>query len=697
MSDQQSAASGDERFTKRSQTIPLRPLLGIHQNVSPTLVPKGAFRDLEGWVVSDIGLIRRSGFQLIEEEPPDIIRWDYLDSFIDDNGKKITFGIGSGVFYTIAGDGFSPSPNTYDTGTASASTTSRLITGTVGTTFWESEGGLARGDTITFTGSGLTYTIDTVGGDESITVLEIPDAIETDEAYVINRLMTPAADWAIQVVRLDRILYIVTGKNTVMCFDLDNPGKVNTWFEQLGGTVPPTPNFIPKCIAVFKNRIWTGNIFSDQDGIWHPTRVSWTPILNPLNFAPDALFTDLVTIGGEIGCVRELGNLLMVYFEFGVQFGRETQIPGDTFPLGFDIAETGRRGVLQPNAVTPARGGHFYVSTDNIYYISQNLQVTPVADEVKEGLFGPNVDKAHYKIMNFYEAEGIAVASTERAGEYDTIWAFNFDQKEWGKFSIVADYVAVFALGSRETYANYPDGQIYGADPNSPCGEYDWLPPDYTTRDPATQYFNQYLVQSWNGGTDMSNGWADIGADPTPPVGPYTPYTTVPLYSVDPPGTDADSHVFTNYTFCKSIYGGSSNISANDRFYITGGRYIYVYTFDKATDQGGSSIQAIMETGDFDLGLADTYKTWYQIAIRVSNRAPQRITYKVSTSDDSGLSWYNMGNLVIPEGGKEGRCNFLHTGSATRFRLTATSDVIQYLVTELTLNVRLKSRQFSDF
>ena len=684
MSDQ-----ADQRATKRSQTIPLRPLLGIHRDVSPTLIPKGAFFDVEGFLPSDTGLIRRFGFSAIDRIFPDITSWEYLNSFIDDNGGKVTFGIGGGKFWVASGDTFVNVPCEYPNVTSPAGTTaatiagSRTITGV--STEWKTLGGFVKGDTIYIDGTGETLRIEQVVDDLTITAFDVAEFSSGASDYVITHELVTPADWAIQVVRLDRRLFIVTGTNTVMVYNLDHPEAVYTYWEMadiegITLTVTTNLNFIPKTIDVFKDRIWTGNIFSDLADRWYTNRISWTPVLSSLDFQPDGQFNNLVKIGGDITCIRAMGNLLMVYFDNGAQYGRETQVPGDIFPLAFDVVETSRSGVYNPNCVASGQGGHFFVSSTNVYYLSQQLQMAPISEEVKEILYGSDVSKQGYKIGNFSESEGLFVASKALGREsYNKLWAYNYTTREWTQFSISADYISIFSLGTRLSYSDYPENQIYGADPLNVCNDDTWD----TTRDVTTQFFTNYDVQS----DDMSNGYG------SPALNDF-----VPIYARR--AEDAlTNQILTvdDYTTCKASYGGTSSAFSEELLYITNGAPIYVFDLNAIEDYDGSDVVAMFETGDFDLGLPDTYKTYYKMAFRLDKQAPAELKFHIQSSNDSGLTWYDMGDLYIYENGKEGRCNFIHTGSAARFRVSSSTESAPYIIVEITLDVKLRGRQSGDY
>jgi len=582
-----------------AKTIPLRPLKGIYRDISTTLIPTGGFYDVDGYIPDDSGIIRRFGFEELNVEFPDVDRWDHLSSFIDDQGVKITYGIAGGEFFVLAGQGFIPIPCEYPStqfdplSTVSISAGDRLVIGN-SETHWLTEAGISRGDQLSING-GETFTITSVVDDKTLRIEQVPVSDGTDLGYKIKRMLTPAADWSIQTVRLDRTIFVVTGKNTVMVFDIDQNDGVYTYWElaKLKGIVltsePEHRNFIPKTIEVFKDRIWLGNIFSEKADRLYSYRITWTPILNPLDFLPDRQYTDLVQIGGEISALQTLGNLLMTYFEFGIQFGRETQIPGDVLPLAFDKVQTAVRGVLQPEAVASAMGGHFYVSTDNVYYIGQNLQVKSIGDNIKELLFRRELVKSRYAIKNFFEAEGILIGASTSEGSYEEIYGYNFGTQQWTRFQINADNISVFALGSRLTYMDYGENQIYGADPQNPCNNATWD----TDRLPGTEYFETYDVRY----DDMSNGYGS----------PFLP-ADVPFYAAKPEEIDNRRiTVPSDYTACLAIYGGSSSVSATNRFYITNGRFIYNFDSAMATEFNGDPILTLIETGDFDLDAIDVY------------------------------------------------------------------------------------------
>lgn len=641
MSTEQSPFGNEQR---RRITVPFRPLnRGIVRNISPTLTPVGAFYNADGFYPADQGLTRRDAFTTLSLTFPDIVKWQYLDSFIDDLGVKITYGIGDGVLYELAGSSFSARPCEYAAGTVTGVAGTKVITlDTAPTDTFKTIGSVVRGDKITITDTGEVYTVSTVT-DDIIVIFEgeIVTAFTTS-AYKIERLLTPASDWTITTVRLDRYIVICTGKNPLMIYDIDKADLVRTFAEQaIADSIPgisPNP-FIPKTIEVFNDRFWIGNVYSDDKARWYPSRISWSPILSPLALDPDALFRDEVTIGGEIGCIKSLGNLLAVYFEFGILYGRETSVPGDTLPLAFDKLETARRGVLQPGAVASARGGHFYVSTDNVYFLSEGLESTTLAEEPSEDMFRPSLLRTRYIAKNFISAQGIVIGASSKDDSIEELWLFNFSTRAWTKLSVSCDTFSSFALGSRLIYDEYPPNLLYGD--------------DYT---------------------------------PYPPPQPILP--PEPL----PPG-----YSVWDFTDEGIAYGAVTVVSEEESLFITTGKNIHGLDTSSTIDYAGQQIIVLIDTGDFDFGRPDNYKTLYKLGLRIDEQAPADIVFHIQGSLDSGLTWSDLGNLTIYQGGKEGKCNFLFTGSAPRLRLTSDSEVTSYTINELTLGVKGRGKQFADY
>lgn len=671
-----STAGGSFRGSQRTKiSVPLRPFTkGVVRNVAPTMIPIGAVYDANGFLPSTSGLVRRSGFGLTKSiDILDVDRYDYIDSFINDDGTKTTYAIADGKFYELAGSIFTNRPCAYisidelpATATISATVDTNDVIG-VNTNFGSQQ--LKTGDILLVDPGGTErrYTVDQIIDDLNFTTLEIIAPAIVTEAFAIERVLYPAPEWQIQVKRIDRVLYICTGQRPLMGYNIDTPERVYP--------IDVDRPFVPKTIEVIHDRLWCGNIFiplvmsTPTPSRWYTNRVSWSWTIPESGYTPTTTgavdidpfrdFNDLVETGGEISALSTLGSYLAVFFEYGVHYGRLTQVPGDILPLAFDAINTGERGVLQPGAVTTSRNGLFFVSTDTVYFLGENLQLQSISESINELLFRPAGDpdnpgilNTRYKINNVTEVEGLIIGCGYNEDSYNEFWLFNFTTKAWTRFLYACAYFNVFTIGSRLIISQYLDGQIFGVEPP---GQND-----------------------------------DALGNPLPD----SPVLTTPV-PVQPP-EDLPQFPLSAYTEQNAIFAGEGGIQSDDRLFATVGQFIVAMDATLETDQNDAPIHCQIETGDFDFGRPDQNKTLYKVSLRLFNQAPADILYHVQGSLDSGETWWDLCDLNIFAGGKEGKSNFQFTGSAPRLRLTSNTVCTQYEIIEATIDVKGRGKQFSD-
>lgn len=102
-------------------------------------------------------------------------------------------------------------------------------------------------------------------------------------------------------------------------------------------------------------------------------------------------------------------------------------------------------------------------------------------------------------------------------------------------------------------------------------------------------------------------------------------------------------------------------------------------------------VTVTLESKDHDLNLPDTEKTWTRLALKLNyvNDAPfdEAVDFVAEVSYNRGRTWKDVGVLRIRAGMDEGHCDFRLTSSHFRFRLTNSSAVPSYWITEYTFNV----------
>lgn len=108
-------------------------------------------------------------------------------------------------------------------------------------------------------------------------------------------------------------------------------------------------------------------------------------------------------------------------------------------------------------------------------------------------------------------------------------------------------------------------------------------------------------------------------------------------------------------------------------------------------DFGTNAIQAILITKDHDFDLPDELKTFVRLGIKIDVETTliNPVIYQVEISINRGKTWKSCGTLTIPITKDEGYVNFRAMGSTVTFRLTSSSQVESYSITEYVIKARV--------
>ena len=98
-------------------------------------------------------------------------------------------------------------------------------------------------------------------------------------------------------------------------------------------------------------------------------------------------------------------------------------------------------------------------------------------------------------------------------------------------------------------------------------------------------------------------------------------------------------------------------------------------------------VEAVAESGDMDFGAADAEKTFLRLSVALEERPTASVAFNVRTSVDGGETWTNQGTLSIGTDKRKSRIDFIASGSYLRYRLTSSSDVKTYTISEVTLQL----------
>lgn len=141
-----------------------------------------------------------------------------------------------------------------------------------------------------------------------------------------------------------------------------------------------------------------------------------------------------------------------------------------------------------------------------------------------------------------------------------------------------------------------------------------------------------------------------------------------------------------------------------DDMYITDSRrFLYLEsdgqvwrgTTNSYSDLGANPIAIRMDTKDHTFGDPDSLKVCSRFAIKIDwDTAPNAaIALLIEVSVNKGRTWKTAGTISIPVGSDEGYVNFRSIGSTLRFRITSSTTVNPFYVTEYTMRVRLGGRE----
>lgn len=112
-----------------------------------------------------------------------------------------------------------------------------------------------------------------------------------------------------------------------------------------------------------------------------------------------------------------------------------------------------------------------------------------------------------------------------------------------------------------------------------------------------------------------------------------------------------------------------------------------------ADDFDGSTISATLETGDFTWQAPNDVKSVFSLSLKTDRLMENSTSFLVEGSTNRGLTWKNLGNLVIAQNDDENQVGFKLMGSMIRFRFTCATRVLPFTIAEVVLRVRGRGRE----
>jgi hypothetical protein len=138
------------------------------------------------------------------------------------------------------------------------------------------------------------------------------------------------------------------------------------------------------------------------------------------------------------------------------------------------------------------------------------------------------------------------------------------------------------------------------------------------------------------------------------------------------------TNVFENWAALTAFKGVRS-------IYFGQGKKIY-----RQETSGSEAVAVVIETGDYDLDQPFRDKTFLRFGIKLEEPPSGELTFLMRYSTDRGRTWRGPRTMTIGTGDDETSATFRATGSIIRFRVSSSSDVASYTISEMTLKYRLR-------
>jgi len=421
----------------RISYVTLRPLSGgIDVDTPPHQLPVGTFRRLENVMVRRGGLERRGGYGNFYDDLPSL-DWKVYASpmWYDDFGSPVSLLVTNKHLYRVDNG---PelnliSPKIYEslTGYLTAFVGNAQLY-TLSNDYEETMDFLDvyAGDTVWIGGttSGFPYEIVSVNVDTLVIrdhdgTLTAPSAELT---YTVVEGFRRVPDWTV-LRQFDGEMYFVWTDNASRPIKRYNGTSVST----INGTGADgiTVNDLTESdtVTAFGNRLWIGGMSEDSRD--ERFRIRWTTVLNQDTF-PLNQYVDLPVRRFGIRRLLPLGNLLVVYFEDGVYFGRPTNIVG--LPYDFTPYDTGNIGLVGPRAITSWLDAHWFVGQDDIYSFSASRALERIGTRVvRDTINNPNVVLRDTIVTPDPVNERIVFQFFDISGNVPLLWCYYYKTQSW--------------------------------------------------------------------------------------------------------------------------------------------------------------------------------------------------------------------------------------------------------------------------
>jgi hypothetical protein len=187
-------------------------------------------------------------------------------------------------------------------------------------------------------------------------------------------------------------------------------------------------------ITFYGERLYFGNViegYTSSVTSYYRNRVRWTDVLD-FSKSPASYYQDVSKSQGRIFKLVGMGPLLMAYTPTEVYYARPTNLTN--LPYAFAKLETGGAAAVGAKAVAPYLEGQIFVSQDNVYFVSNDLTISKLADAISYNLRRAQ-GLATYTYCRIDTQQSRILIGTS-LGEFvsSSLFIFNIQPKAWSVY-----------------------------------------------------------------------------------------------------------------------------------------------------------------------------------------------------------------------------------------------------------------------
>jgi hypothetical protein len=584
----------------------LRPLNGgVRREVNTRDIPIGSFYDVEGYLSTEKGLLRRPTTEVVSNGAtvlyPPIRR---VGSYWTTTSSQFGFVMDAKHIYKVEERALTPVYYTYTTGQITTNG-SATIQGS-SSPAWDAANIEAGDVLVTTSGTAETLIIASINDVDTLTTTTNAATSQGPVNYAIRRAFKCVLPYIIDYTQsLDGKVYIADQNRPLWEYN-------GTTLIQHAGS----DTYKPVCCLYHAERLWIGN--TREGATQHRHRIRWSNAGDPDTFSATALL-DLPYQQGELQRLIPLGRNIVACFEDALWIGRPTNIP--TLPFAFDHkVSTGGRGPVGMRASLGVPGGIIFVCFDNVFFLDVGGKWTPVGDQIAKHVVGAIGRKWSVWLASDPVNKRIIMAmpgSSQIGAELEDLWSWSLETKQWTHDQPAVTMIESSIMGNDLTWDTLYD--TGGAD-----------------------------GQRWNNSMAVYPSWSSMRMDIGAPS----------LFLASPAGE------------------------------------LWRYSAIGTSDLSGSTAPITkFETGDLDFKRPNRRKSGLRMSIKLEDPTLTEIAFTVTGSVDRGQTWKSLGTLTIAVGADEGFVSFQLKGSTLRYRVTHSTVISPFTISEVVLRVRIADNE----